>query len=63
MELIQISSLLICLNAKMMHHMQVKLLRTLTAKEGSENRQSELTAKKVLFQAATSHVLIDKKSM
>jgi hypothetical protein len=47
----------------MMHHMQVKLLRTLTAKEGSENRQLELTAKKVLFQAATSHVLIDKKSM
>jgi hypothetical protein len=47
----------------MMHPMQVKLLRTLTAKEGSENRQLELTAKKVLFQAATSHVLIDKKSM
>jgi len=49
--------------AKMMHPMQLKLLRTLTAKEGSKNRQLELTAKKVLFQAATSHVLIDKKSM
>lgn len=47
----------------MVHPIPVKLLRTMTAKHGSENRRLELTAKKVLLKAATSHVFIDKKSM
>lgn len=58
---IPISSLLkICPKAKLI---DPYAMRNNEDQRGSVNSWLELTAKKVLFKASTSHVLIDKQSM